>query len=257
MEQHEIGSDKVNSIIPESEIAELIQEQLLFTKSIYARLPIGIEIYDAKGVLRSINDHALQMYGVSDSTNVVNIVNLFNSPYVNADLKAKIQSGDDIVLEFEYDFERINNNAYFASSNRNTMIYEAQVIPIRGRSGAIIGHILLAKDVTAVREVEYRTEETKKNLEMAMEAADMSSWVFDVSKKVFSVVYGDALPKESLTWTELLSKLHPQDQLPLMQLFPQLINKEVPQGQLTVLYIMKKRSSIAIMNGECACRLSI
>lgn len=37
---------------------------------------MSIEIYDTNGILRSINEHALQMYGVTDKTTVVNIVNL-------------------------------------------------------------------------------------------------------------------------------------------------------------------------------------
>lgn len=48
----------------------LIKDQLLFAESIYACLPMSIEIYDTNGILRSINEHALQMYGVTDKTTV-------------------------------------------------------------------------------------------------------------------------------------------------------------------------------------------
>ena len=66
----------------EPETFPLTKDQLLFAESIYACLPMSIEIYDTNGILRSINEHALQMYGVTDKTTVVNIVNLFNSPYM-------------------------------------------------------------------------------------------------------------------------------------------------------------------------------
>lgn len=46
------------------EQAGLTQDQLLFTENIYASLPISIEVYDANGILRKINDKALKMYGV-------------------------------------------------------------------------------------------------------------------------------------------------------------------------------------------------
>ncbi len=97
--------------------------------------------------------------------------------------KNRIQRGEDIVLEFEYDFDRIKDNAYFSTQNKNTIIYEAKVVPLRSKEGEIIGHILLSNDVTAIKEAEFRTDESKKNLEMAMEAASMSSWVYDVYKK--------------------------------------------------------------------------
>ena len=177
MEQCEENSQENDDVIIEKEISKLIEEQRLFTESIYACLPVGIEIYDAHGVLRSINDHALRMYGVDDRTSVVNIVNLYKSPFVDSELLARIQSGEDISLEFEYDFDRVNKDAYYSSYNKDTMIYGVKVIPIWSRKKHLIGHILLANDMTSVKEVEFRTEESKKNLEMAMKAANMASWV--------------------------------------------------------------------------------
>lgn len=163
MEQCEENSQENDDVIIEKEISKLIEEQRLFTESIYACLPVGIEIYDAHGVLRSINDHALRMYGVDDRTSVVNIVNLYKSPFVDSELLARIQSGEDISLEFEYDFDRVNKDAYYSSHNKDTMIYGVKVIPIWSRKKHLIGHILLANDMTSVKEVEFRTEESKKN----------------------------------------------------------------------------------------------
>ena len=212
----------------------LIKDQLIFAESIYACLPMSIEIYDTNGILRSINEHALQMYGVTDKTTVVNIVNLFNSPYVDETLKNRIQRGEDIVLEFEYDFDRIKDNAYFSTQNKNTIIYEAKVVPLRSKEGEIIGHILLSNDVTAIKEAEFRTDESKKNLEMAMEAASMSSWVYDVYKKTFNPLHGDPIAKKNTTLDQILNILHPQDHEPLIQLLSQLTNKEILQGNITL-----------------------
>lgn len=218
----------------EKETPLLTQEQLLFAESIYACLPMSIEVYDTKGILRSINERALQMYGVSDKTTVVNTVNLFNSPYMDEKLKNRIQQGDNIVLEFEYDFERIKDNAYFSTQNKSSIIYEAKVVPLRSKEGEIIGHILLSNDVTAIKEAEFRTDESKKNLELAMEAASMSSWVYDVHKKTFNALYGNPVTKNNTTLEQLLGMLHPQDHEPLIQLLSQLTNKEILQGNITV-----------------------
>lgn len=218
----------------EKETPLLTQEQLLFAESIYACLPMSIEVYDTKGILRSINERALQMYGVSDKTTVVNTVNLFNSPYMDEKLKNRIQQGDDIVLEFEYDFERIKDNSYFSTQNKSSIIYEAKIVPLRSKEGEIIGHILLSNDVTAIKEAEFRTDESKKNLELAMEAASMSSWVYDVHKKTFNALYGNPVTKNNTTLEQLLGMLHPQDHEPLIQLLSQLTNKEILQGNITV-----------------------
>ena len=228
MEQCEENSQENDDVIIEKEISKLIEEQRLFTESIYACLPVGIEIYDAHGVLRSINDHALRMYGVDDRTSVVNIVNLYKSPFVDSELLARIQSGEDISLEFEYDFDRVNKDAYYSSHNKDTMIYGVKVIPIWSRKKHLIGHILLANDMTSVKEVEFRTEESKKNLEMAKKAQDLIAkrdlamkvsnivhWDFDVPSRSFESFndpINDYIPGRLLTLEEYMDVILPEDQ---------------------------------------------
>ena len=227
MEQCEENSQENDDVIIEKEISKLIEEQRLFTESIYACLPVGIEIYDAHGVLRSINDHALRMYGVDDRTSVVNIVNLYKSPFVDSELLARIQSGVDISLEFEYDFDRVNKDAYYSSHNKDTMIYGVKVIPIWSRKKHLIGHILLANDMTSVKEVEFRTEESKKNLEMAKKAQDLIAkrdlamkvsnivhWDFDVNSQKFESYndpINDYVSDRLLTVSEYMDVIYPED----------------------------------------------
>lgn len=216
------------------EISELIHERFLFSESISADLPIGIEVYDSDGILRSINNYALKMYGIEDRMTVLNIVNLFKSPYVNEALLEKIKRGENITLEFEYDFERINRDSYFKSKNKNSMIYEAKIIPIRNKKGDIIGHTLLANDVTAVKEAEFRTEETKKNLELAMDATHMSSWVYHIENDVFSSLYGTPVAGDHMSMEDIIELLHPHDRDMVKQLFARLIDGKIQYGQVTL-----------------------
>ena len=232
MERLETQTCNGDSTSFEKEMLALLDEQIFLTDSVFARLPMGVEIYDASGILRCLNERARLMYGVELDA-VINKVNLFKSPYVDEALLARIQSGDDIVLEFEYDFDRMNKE-YFHTSNKDTIIYEVKIVPITNKQGTIVGHILLTNDVTSTKEAEYRTEESKKNPEMAMEAANMSSWVYDVYKMEFGILHGNSVFKSGMSLEQLLPMLHPQDCAPLRELFSRLINKEVLQGQLTV-----------------------
>lgn len=232
MERLETQTCNGDSTSFEKEMLALLDEQIFLTDSVFARLPMGVEIYDASGILRCLNERARLMYGVELDA-VINKVNLFKSPYVDEALLARIQSGDDIVLEFEYDFDRMNKE-YFHTSNKNTIIYEVKIVPITNKQGTIVGHILLTNDVTSTKEAEYRTEESKKNLEMAMEATNMSSWVYDVYKMEFGILHGNSVFKSGMSLEQLLPMIHPQDCAPLRELFSRLINKEVLQGQLTV-----------------------
>ena len=67
-----------------------------------------------------------------------------------------------------------------------------------------------------------------------MNTANMSSWVYDVHKKVFEPLYGDTVIKGTTPIEELLLILHPQDHQLLMQSLTLLINKKNEQQQITV-----------------------
>lgn len=64
MKRQEITSPQNSCIRFEKEMSELLSDQILFMESVFARLPMGIEIYDTKGILRDLNARAEQTYGV-------------------------------------------------------------------------------------------------------------------------------------------------------------------------------------------------
>lgn len=68
MKQTNSLSSKDENMSSENGAAGLTQDQLLFTENIYASLPMSIEVYDANGVLRKINDKALKMPTMIRST---------------------------------------------------------------------------------------------------------------------------------------------------------------------------------------------
>lgn len=242
MKQSDLIASKNDRGSFDKEMSELLQEQIVFAESVFARLPIGMEIYDSNGILRSLNKRAQEIYGVYDPAMVLDKINLFDSPYMDDTLKAKIQSGEDIVLEFEYDFERVNQE-YFSTRNQNSMIYEVKVAPIQNKKGVIVGHMLLTNDVTSSKEAEYRTEESKKNLEMAMEAANMSSWLYDIHKQIFVPLYGDPVIRKGMTLEELRNMLHPHDRAAFTDLFLRIIRKDIQQGQITVRAFNEKENT--------------
>lgn len=219
----------------QKETTELTLEKILFTESVYVNLPQGMEIYDNTGILRSINDAAMRIYGVGDRNAVIGTVNLYENPYIlEAKVKDRMLAGEDITMEFEYDFDRINGSSYYSSYNKKTMIFCTKIMPIWNKSGKVVGHLLLSDDITSTKQTEFRIEESKKNLEMAMDAASMSSWVYDINKKIFQSLYGNPFVGVSMTLEETQEKLHPQDRRKLTELFSRLVNREIQYGNITV-----------------------
>ncbi len=89
-------------------------ENYCFLRSIYDNLLIGVEFYDSKGVLRHLNDVALNHYGIKyNASSVIGKINIFENPHMNATLKERILSGDKVEMDFEYDFDLIKNTIIF------------------------------------------------------------------------------------------------------------------------------------------------
>ncbi len=78
MEQLETQACDGDNTSFEEEMSVLLHEQIFLTDGVYARLPMGVEIYDSTGILRCLNERARMMYGVELDA-VINKVNLFNS----------------------------------------------------------------------------------------------------------------------------------------------------------------------------------
>lgn len=178
----------------EKDMSALLSEQIFFSEGVFARLPGMSKLMITREFCVDWINEPSKIYGVEPGT-VIGTVNLFDSPYVDEQLEMKIKTGEEIVLEFEYDFDRMNRE-YFQTRNKKSIIYEVKIVPICNKEGVIAGHMLLTNDVTSTKEAEYRTEEAKKNLEMAMEAASMSSWVYDIHKQVFSPLFGEPIVRE-------------------------------------------------------------
>lgn len=91
MKQTKANACDAGKISFEEEMSALLCEQIFFSEGVFAYLPMGVEIYDSQGTLRSLNERAKQIYGVEPDT-VIDKVNLFNSPYVDEQLEAKIKA---------------------------------------------------------------------------------------------------------------------------------------------------------------------
>lgn len=75
---------------------------------------------------------------------------------------------------------------------------------------------------------------------MAMDAANMASWIYDVRKDTFTPLYGETVSGKAMTMEGGLNMLHPQDRAPLKRLISQLINKEIQTGQMTLRFYNKQ-----------------
>lgn len=73
-------------------------------------------------------------------------------------------------------------------------------------------------------------QEAHQNLTLALDAGDMAAWMYDIDKRVFYTVLGNALAGEGLTFEENLNRLHPDDHRMQIELLEAVIRGEKEKG---------------------------
>jgi PAS domain S-box-containing protein len=96
--------------------------------------------------------------------------------------------------------------------------YENRYTPLRAKNGAIRGLTVLVLDITELKQTERRYAESDERLRMALAAAQMGTWVWDIptnrvtwSEEVYRI-FGFQ-NKRSITFKAYQALIHPADRL--------------------------------------------
>lgn len=83
------------------------------------------------------------------------------------------------------------------------------------------------KDITALIFKEEELQKQKEYMKLALNAGNISVWVYEVSAQVFSSFEGDALSGEGMTMQQMLELMHPEDAISYPASIQSLVTGEV------------------------------
>jgi len=116
-------------------------------REIFEKSPIGIESYDGEGRLAEVNGSCLEIFGVSDASEVKGL-RLFEHFNLDRGVQAKLRQGRGIRCETVFDFNRIRRSGLYRTSRTGTAELDVQVTPI-GRGGKESrGYLVQVMDIT-------------------------------------------------------------------------------------------------------------
>ncbi|HWQ67892.1 MAG TPA: PAS domain S-box protein [Methanospirillum sp.] len=146
--QYCVSRDITQSLISQNRIRKS-EERL---RAIFDSSPIGIEIYNADGLLIEINDAALEIFGLTKKDDAIGS-SILSYPGIVPSGLDEIRKGKTITYEQIIDFEELTYQAKFSSYGKGRTEIRLIITPLIIRENNMhIGYLALVEDITAGRE---------------------------------------------------------------------------------------------------------
>ena len=115
---------------------------------IFARSPIGVELYDADGRQLTINPAAMGIFGVSNPADIAGF-NLFDGTSLTEEIKERLRRGEPVDYETTYDFDRVRALGQYRTARTGTAHLKYAIAPLfDAETGAVGGYLLHVGDIT-------------------------------------------------------------------------------------------------------------
>lgn len=150
----------------------LLQSNMRF-QMIFRNLPVGVELYDAEGILIDTNEASASIFGTNREELIG--INVFENPNMNY-LAQSIGRGRNTDLAVAYHFNKVRESGYYRTSFVDTVKYlQVKSLILKDEEGDKLGYLFIISDNTenymkAEMELKLRkAEEEQRRTEMEMQ----------------------------------------------------------------------------------------
>ncbi|MBD3290415.1 PAS domain S-box protein, partial [candidate division KSB1 bacterium] len=127
-------------------------------RTIFEQSPIAIQLYDATGLLIDANPECLVLFGVQHVSKIKDY-DLFEYPNIINANRERLNAGETIKYETEFDFESIKKNRLYKTTKSGKSNFYVIINPLMINSDHPYGYLVLIQDIT--RRKEYEAEMLK------------------------------------------------------------------------------------------------
>ena len=110
-------------------------------RAIYDNSPIAIGLYDARGYLNHVNPACLALFGV-DSEEAIAGLSLFEDPNISDEGKKLLASGQSLISEQIFDFEKVRAQGLYPTSRRGIIWLSVLTTPLLTATGSVSGYLV-------------------------------------------------------------------------------------------------------------------
>jgi len=164
------GSFAVITDISElKESREALEESAEMMRRIFEESQVGLELFDAKGILIAANQAALDIGGISRIEELLGF-SLFDDPNVSAEIKTKLIRGEPARYEVTFDFDKVREKNLYSTKRSGTMILDSWVTPLGlEKGGEIKGYLCQITEKTEHRATEAALQDSEKRYQLLAE----------------------------------------------------------------------------------------
>ena len=154
-----------------------LDEQQKLLRNVVHNAPIGIEIYDKKGILVDVNVRDMEILGVKRPEDILG-VSLFDEPNFSEQLKARIRKGEEIDFSGRYDFSKLGG--YYPTTRLGSFEWTARLRSLYDDRGRITHYLLINIDNTELRQTQNRLFEFEALFRLVAEYANVGYASFNL-----------------------------------------------------------------------------
>jgi PAS domain S-box-containing protein len=148
---------------------QALEESAETMRRIFEESQLGIELFDAEGILVAANRAALKIGGISDIKNLLGF-SLFDDPNVPNEIIARLIRGEPVKYETTFDFDKVKEEGLYDTSRSGTIILDAWVTPLGLENGGELkGYLSQMLEITEERQTEAALEDTEKRYQLLAE----------------------------------------------------------------------------------------
>lgn len=207
-------------------------EKLL--KSIFANIPVGVEIYDKNGLLIDINPKDMEVFAVGKKEDVLG-VDLFLNPNVPQIIKDDLRTKDNTEFSTRYSFDRAQE--YYKAQSTGIIELYTKASKIYDAQGKFNGYILINIDNTERIHAANRIRDFENLFLLISDYARVGYFIFNYcSKKGFAIPqwYKNMGESEDTPLHEIIgvyNSVHPDDRLKLQCYLNDMLKGDVVKFQ--------------------------
>lgn len=208
----------VQDITERKNYERALRESEQWFKSLYEDSPIAIEIYDPEGKLIQANRACLNLFGVTDVSQISGF-SLFEDPNVTDDIKNRLKQGENVSYDVPFDFNKVKENNLYETSKSGWMYISVYISPLyKEEKKGIYGYVVKVLDLTERRLKEEELKKEKYRISSILEGTHVGTWEWNVQTnettinnrwaEIIGYSVEELSPVSFDTWKEFT---HPED----------------------------------------------
>lgn len=175
-------------------------------------LPVGVELYAIDGTLLYLNLRDSQIFGVDREMILASRLNIYSNPNLPEEVKNAVREKRKVHASFPYYFTKVQEDHYYYTEKvEDIRRIECNGMPVINSKGEAESYVFIVNDITDLHRQSRILDETRRNLALAMEAGNITAWIYDIDSEEFLYLEGDAISKRCVSMNDILKRIHPED----------------------------------------------